>query len=199
MPEIVCITGKSGSGKTTLIERLIPEFKRHRIKVAVLKHTPHGINLVEKRKDSERFITAGAEEVILITPKNLVHFKPYKDEIPPNEAVLDFEKDVDLVLVEGYKSSALFQKIEVKAPSQITPRYVQEITNSIEDKLRSKKVSSYKRDNQPQLNIWINGKRIGLKGFVRDIISASLLGMASTLKGVKKVRTIHLKLTTPSK
>ena len=194
MPEIICIAGKSGSGKTTLIERLIPVFKRRGIRVAVLKHTPHGINLVEKRKDSERFITAGAEEVILITPKNLVHFKPHKDEIPPNEAVLDFEKDVDLVLVEGYKSGNIFQKIEVKEPSQITPCYVREVANSIEEGLRKKKVSSGKRNNNPQVNIWINGKRVGLKGFVQDIISASLLGMASTLKGVKKVRTLHLKL-----
>ncbi|HHE75590.1 MAG TPA: molybdopterin-guanine dinucleotide biosynthesis protein B, partial [Candidatus Aciduliprofundum boonei] len=64
------ICGPSNSGKTTLICNLLKALKD--VKVAVVKHTPHGIDI--KGKDSSLFKEAGAEEVVLIGDE-VVHFK----------------------------------------------------------------------------------------------------------------------------
>ena len=110
MPKTVSIVGNSGSGKTTLIEKLLPELKRRGYRIGTIKHAAHMIDIDKKGKDSWRHRVAGADTVALAAPQTIALIKT----VP--EVTLDhlehFFQDVDIVIIEGYKSQDR-PKIEV--------------------------------------------------------------------------------------
>lgn len=59
------IVGSSGSGKTTLMEKVIPYITACGLKVSVIKHTHHDVDIDRPGKDSFRHRSAGAAEVLL--------------------------------------------------------------------------------------------------------------------------------------
>ncbi|MEA3309267.1 MAG: molybdopterin-guanine dinucleotide biosynthesis protein B [Chloroflexota bacterium] len=106
------VIGRSNSGKTTLLEKLIGELTRRGYRVAVLKHTRHpGVQTDLPGKDTRRLWEAGAVHTTFLTPDRLVQTQRYAEE-PQLARVLAGIRDVDLILIEGYKRSA-FPKIEV--------------------------------------------------------------------------------------
>jgi len=44
----------------------------------------------------------------------------------------------------------------------------------------------------PDINLWVNSKRIGLKDFVQQILIKGIVGMISTLKGVERIERVRL-------
>lgn len=100
---VLSIVGRSGSGKTTLLEKLIPELKRRGCRIAVIKHHPHqGLRLDVEGKDTWRLAQAGADEVVLVTPDQVMRRRRL-DREPSLEEVLAEIRGVDLVLTEGFK------------------------------------------------------------------------------------------------
>lgn len=97
---VIAFVGRSKSGKTTLLEKLLRELGRRGYRVAAVKHTAHPIEPDAPGKDTYRFVQAGAAQVI-----------PAAREMALGEALAGV-RDVDLVLVEGYKRADV-PKIEV--------------------------------------------------------------------------------------
>ncbi len=96
----------SGTGKTTLIERLIKNLKMQGLRVAVMKHDAHRIDVDREGKDSWRFTQAGAEISIVSSLEKTA----YIEQRPLRfEQVIAKVHDVDLILVEGYKKEPLTQ------------------------------------------------------------------------------------------
>jgi molybdopterin-guanine dinucleotide biosynthesis protein B len=120
---VISIVGHSGSGKTTLLERLIPELRRRGYRVAVVKHHPTpGLVLDTLGKDTWRLAQAGATHVVLAAPDQIVHHHRPERE-PPLAEIVSAIRDVDLILVEGYKRENL-PKIEIRrgpAPAEQDP------------------------------------------------------------------------------
>lgn len=112
MIPIVCIVGKSKSGKTTLIEKLIPELKKKGYRVATVKHDIHGFDVDKEGKDSWRHKQAGADLVMISSPRKIALIKDVGRDSKLEELRKWFIKDVDIILTEGYKKSTL-PKIEV--------------------------------------------------------------------------------------
>ncbi len=109
---IVGLVGRSGSGKTRFLEGLVPVLTDRGYQVAVLKHT-HRRDLETDKpgSDSYRFWAAGAAHVVLAAPDRIVH--THRSEVdPPLSQALRGVLGVDLVLVEGYKSSSI-PKLEI--------------------------------------------------------------------------------------
>lgn len=112
MPIVINIVGdKSNVGKTFIMEGIIKELKSRKISVATIKHDVHGFDIDKKGKDSYKHREAGSETVIISSNKRLAIIKEVKEEVPLNE-LINFAKDKDVILVEGYKKSNL-RKIEV--------------------------------------------------------------------------------------
>jgi molybdopterin-guanine dinucleotide biosynthesis protein MobB len=111
---VVSIVAKSGTGKTTLLEKLIAELKRRGYKVAVIKHDAHRFEIDHEGKDSWRVSRAGADTMLITSPDKLAMIKRYLPEQEPSlaESVAIYCQDVDIVLTEGFKKSAM-PKIEV--------------------------------------------------------------------------------------
>jgi molybdopterin-guanine dinucleotide biosynthesis adapter protein len=107
------LAGYSGAGKTTLIENLIPRFTVRGLKVSMIKHTHHNFDLDKSGKDSFRHREAGATEVMLVCDQRWVLMHELRGAPEPTlEEQLVNMSDCDLLLVEGYKATAI-PKLEV--------------------------------------------------------------------------------------
>lgn len=127
MHRVFGIVGRSGSGKTTLIEAMIPWFKAQDLQVAVVKHSHHNLQFEPPHKDSSRFRSAGAREVIVASPYHYALFHNLDQQQEPRlaELVARLEPDVDVILVEGYRQANI-PRLEVHRPSRgIEPVYPQ--------------------------------------------------------------------------
>ncbi len=111
-PAIICVVGASRSGKTTLIESVLPLLRAHGLRIGVLKHTHHPLDLDRRGKDSWRHAQAGAEQVVLMGPAGLAYFDYRSGDPTPEDVAREHLKDVDLIIIEGYKWGPL-PKIEV--------------------------------------------------------------------------------------
>jgi len=113
--QAIAIVGPSNSGKTELICGLLHWFAAQNLQVAVLKHSHHQI-LDDAAKDTGRYRAAGGRLVALAAP-GLLQINRATPGEPQLAAVLAaLAPSVDLILVEGYKTSDL-PKIGVVGPN----------------------------------------------------------------------------------
>lgn len=112
MIPIVSVVGTSDSGKTTLLEKLIPEIQSRGYRVATVKHDLHGFDLDRQGKDSWRLKRAGADAVIISSPKKIALIHDVGKDHTLEELQKRIRLDVDIVLSEGYKRGP-HPKIEV--------------------------------------------------------------------------------------
>jgi molybdopterin-guanine dinucleotide biosynthesis protein B len=109
---VVTLIGKSGSGKTTLMEGLILELSRRSYRIATIKHHSHsGFEVDQPGKDSWRHARAGSVHVIIAAPDKIASYRFLKAELTLAE-ILQEVREVDLVLVEGYKQAG-YPSLEV--------------------------------------------------------------------------------------
>jgi molybdopterin-guanine dinucleotide biosynthesis protein B len=110
---VIGFAGWSGAGKTTLIVRLIPELNRRGFSVSTIKHAHHNFDLDQPGKDSYEHRAAGAEEVLVASANRVALMRELRGAPEPSLGeLLRLLKNVDLVLVEGFKRDPL-PKIEV--------------------------------------------------------------------------------------
>ena len=114
---MLAVVGWSGSGKTTLLEFLVGQLAARGLRVNVVKHSHHDIELEPPHKDSARLRTAGAAEVLIASPYRYAILRELRGERePPLAEQLARLAPADLTLVEGYKWEPL-PKLEVFRPA----------------------------------------------------------------------------------
>jgi molybdopterin-guanine dinucleotide biosynthesis protein MobB len=204
MPPIVSIIGKSKSGKTTLIEKLIAELKSRGYRVATIKHTHHQLSFDEPGKDSWRHIQAGSEATVISTDENTVLIKPASEGLEPIARLIG--EDYDIILTEGFKEEDA-PKIETHRQQAGPPlTSVTKLIAIASDELLEAKVQQFSLEDikgisdllekefiQPQrerVSLYVNDKAIPLTKFPRQIVTNVLLALASSLKGVKKIKSL---------
>jgi molybdopterin-guanine dinucleotide biosynthesis protein B len=113
---VLGVVGWSGSGKTTLLEGLVARLAQDGLRVNIVKHSHHDIELEPPRKDSARLRLAGAAEVMIASPYRIAIMRELRAEPEPGlDALLARLSPADLTLVEGYKWESL-PKLEVHRP-----------------------------------------------------------------------------------
>jgi molybdopterin-guanine dinucleotide biosynthesis adapter protein len=112
--KVVAFSGHSGVGKTTLMEQLLPLLKSQGLRVSVVKHAHHPLDIDQPGKDTWRHREAGAFEVVAVSPQRLVLMREYERsfEMTAHQAIAELYPGVDWVLVEGFSSTDLL-KVEV--------------------------------------------------------------------------------------
>lgn len=104
------ICGFSGSGKTTLIEALVRVYRGRGLKVGVIKHDAHGIELDHKNKDTDRLFMAGGD--VLIENDHEIFVRLHRLRCGDlNQWIADAAPYYDLIFVEGHKRTPLPWKI----------------------------------------------------------------------------------------
>ena len=102
---VLGICGWSGSGKTTLIEAVLPYLCERGLKVAVVKHDVHGIDVDRPGKDSDRLFRAGADVFLHGREERLFRIHGADDKLAD---ILEWlVPRYDLVLLEGHKDLPL--------------------------------------------------------------------------------------------
>ena len=105
----------SGTGKTTLLAQIIPLLKQQGLRIALIKHSHHNFQIDQPGKDSFRLRQAGATPVMLISSHRraiITEFASVQEPKLDDQLKLFDQAELDLILVEGFKSEA-FPKIEL--------------------------------------------------------------------------------------
>jgi len=115
------LIGPSVLGKSRFVEDLIAAIHLDGHTISLIKRAPDGFDLDSPGKASYNRREAGCREVMLVGDKRLVLMQEYgRDAEPALEVLFDRLSDVDVVMVEGFKSARL-PAIEVCAPSTGRP------------------------------------------------------------------------------
>ena len=150
MPPIISITGRANSGKSRLISALIKEFKKRNIKISVIKHTSHDFQFPDDGKDSSQFKKAGATLVAISNDFKYAIDSIIEKALSPEEIAKKYMWDIsDIILIEGYKKSAL-PKIEVIGDSKEPPLFktgIKNIQAIITDIIIDTDLPVYRRDD----------------------------------------------------
>jgi molybdopterin-guanine dinucleotide biosynthesis protein B len=210
MPPIVSIVGKSKSGKTTLIEKLIGELKSRGYRVATIKHTAQKLTFDEPGKDSWRHTQAGSEATMISSPDKMVLIKPAAKGISLEQIARLLGEDYDIILTEGFRHGNA-PKIEVHrqkaGPPLATAKKLIAIATDepLETKTRQFSLEDIKgladllergfiKPQRERVSLYVNNTPISLSIFPKHIISNIFLAIASSLKGVREVRSLDLSL-----
>lgn len=211
MIKLVCIVGSKKSGKTSLIAQLVAHFRGKGYRVGVMKNSHNQHDLDRPGTDTWRFREAGAERVLLTWPGGaaMPHFSTEENEAPQHLARLSME-DLDLVLLEGYKQSplpkvllagddpgievnrrGLFATVGMGAGTREVPDFEKGDVAGIAARIEEHFHWSERRRNM-DIELRVNGRKIGLKGFVRDFLSGAIVGMVGSLKGCEDPEKIEI-------
>jgi molybdopterin-guanine dinucleotide biosynthesis protein B len=110
---VLGVVGYSGNGKTTLLEYLIAQLAQTGLKVNVIKHSHHDLELEPPQKDSARLRMAGAAEVMVASPYRFAIMHEMRGAPEPSlDEQLARLAPADLTLLEGFKSYPI-DKLEV--------------------------------------------------------------------------------------
>lgn len=110
MIPLLGIAAWSGTGKTTLLKKLIPVLQRHGIRVGIIKHTHHDMDVDTPGKDSYELRHAGAYQTLVASQKRwaLMTETPTQPELDLTYLASRMDAStLDLVLVEGFKQEAI--------------------------------------------------------------------------------------------
>lgn len=163
-PDIIAIVGKSNSGKTTLMEKLISQLTEKGFKVGSVKHAHEGFEMDRKGKDSWRHKQAGAFATLVLYAQKAALIKD--DPRSHVEKIDDYLNDMDIVLVEGMKTSD-FSKIEIfrtdaghKTPAVIDdPNLIAFVTDNVSFQVD---VPVFELDNVAGIVAFIENRHLNL-------------------------------------
>ncbi len=103
---VLAVAGNSGSGKTTLIEKVLPHLVNRGLRVAVIKHDVHGLNVDHPGKDSARLFEAGADVYLSGPDETFLRRHSYQSS-SLSTTISQLAPMYDLIMVEGFKQSPL--------------------------------------------------------------------------------------------
>ncbi|WP_410012828.1 molybdopterin-guanine dinucleotide biosynthesis protein MobB [Sodalis sp. C49] len=106
VPPLLAFTAFSGTGKTTLLTQLIPRLNQAGIRVGIIKHTHHNVDVDTPGKDSYELRKAGARQTMVASEARWALMTETPDLAMPTLPWLAGQMDsglIDVILVEGFK------------------------------------------------------------------------------------------------
>lgn len=214
-PGIVALIGRPDSGKTTLLEKLIPELNHRGYRIGTVKHHVHRFEMDREGKDTWRHKQAGARVVALSSPTGLGVIRDVDHDQAIEELIDRYYYDVDLVIAEGYKATALpkielFRKEAHDSPLENRDEtWIAMISDSalatdlpcldpadiagIADFLVEKFIN---KSSPPATTLLVDGKPVPLNRFVESFIGKAVGGMTASLKGCRDAKEITITIRT---
>ncbi|MEQ9877966.1 molybdopterin-guanine dinucleotide biosynthesis protein MobB [Pectobacterium aroidearum] len=129
---LLAVAAYSGTGKTTLLKHVIPLLINHGVRIGLIKHTHHQMDIDTPGKDSYELRKAGAAQTIVASNQRWALMTETPEQEEPNIYELVGKMDastLDLVLVEGFKHEkiakiALFRQSLDRELSDFIDEYV---------------------------------------------------------------------------
>ena len=212
MLPLVGFVGHSNSGKTTIVKGLIRELVARGYRVGAVKHAHHGFRLGTSQKDSEQLISAGATPVLIISPDRYAIVESTPDELLLSQS-LPLILQCDIVLVEGFKGSSIYPRVEVYRQENenslvLSPKDLSAVVTNVPLDIN---IPQFSFEELPKLATWVestikaiemeldvqltvNGQTVGLNPFATKVLGHMLLGAVSVLKGGEAARRVQVSL-----
>ncbi|KAB7894679.1 molybdopterin-guanine dinucleotide biosynthesis protein B [Rouxiella sp. S1S-2] len=132
MIPLLGVVAHSGSGKTTLLKQVIPYLREHQVRVGLIKHSHHSVDVDTPGKDSFELRKAGASQTMVASSSRwaLMTETPHAETVSlPYLASRFDESSLDIILVEGFKHEkidkiALFRQASGRGIDDIVDDYV---------------------------------------------------------------------------
>ncbi|HOE57494.1 MAG TPA: molybdopterin-guanine dinucleotide biosynthesis protein B [Bacillota bacterium] len=102
IPVFSIVANGSKVGKTTLLCRIVEELKSRGYRVCTVKHDVHGFEIDHPGKDTWKHAQAGADIVVISSPKKIAMIEHLNSEYTLDE-VLSKINNVDIIITEGFK------------------------------------------------------------------------------------------------
>lgn len=115
---LLAIAAYSGTGKTTLLKQVIPLLKQQQIRVGLIKHTHHDMDVDTPGKDSYALRKAGAEQTLVASDRRwaLMTETPEQPSLDLTYLASRFDHSkVDVILVEGFKHEPISKIVLFRA------------------------------------------------------------------------------------
>jgi len=213
MIPIVSFIGWQDSGKTTIAQQVVSILKNRGLRVAVVKSTHHtSIDFDREHSDTHTYCRADADCVTLLAPDQMVTFSS-----APQTKLFDLVQrtflDVDIVIGEGFKNERHIAKIEVSrregdllkdqvngVVALVTNRNLPEETVFRPDQaadIADFIIEKYIHDDQRtelEAILFVNGKKVPMKGFVQEALAGTVLGFIDSLKKTENPRSLELRI-----
>lgn len=103
---LLAVAAYSGTGKTTLLQQLIPLLDQYGLRVGIIKHTHHKMDVDTPGKDSYMLRKAGARQTMVASASRWALMTENVPAQMPSLEWLAGQMDpslLDLILVEGFK------------------------------------------------------------------------------------------------
>jgi molybdopterin-guanine dinucleotide biosynthesis adapter protein len=211
MVPIVSFIGWHNSGKTTIIREVVRHLKQQGLRVAVIKSTKEsGIEFDRPGTDTDIFRAAGADAITLMAPDQFVLITSRQTD---NLITLihRYFNNYDIVIGEGFKHERKIPKIEVtreglepladqvhrvvatvtdlpmKGEFVFKPSESQELAEFI-----MKKFVEDENKYAERALLFVNGKKIPMKGFVQDALAGTVQGFIRSLKQTEDIADLEL-------
>ncbi len=220
MIPLVTVVGRSNSGKTTLLERLTGELIRRGYRVATIKHCAHHVDIDRPGSDSDRHQAAGAVATIMTAPGEMVIRRRVSGDIPLADLRDWFRPgEADLVLAEGFKGDHPFPRLEAAfgvtrdalvtppGPALVavvsdhdpglsaTPWIHSDDIPAVADLLEKRYLA--RSGARGETTLIVNGRRIPMKGFVRDMLHNVVMGAVGSLKECGHATRVEITILNP--
>ncbi|OGD21653.1 MAG: molybdopterin-guanine dinucleotide biosynthesis protein B [Candidatus Aminicenantes bacterium RBG_16_63_16] len=195
---IIGIVGRSQSGKTGLIKGLIPELRKKGLRVAAVKHCPHGFTLDLEGKDSWEFMGAGSDGVGMVGPDRVAVIRKETPGRRFSGSAARWFPEADIVLIEGGLAIAGLKKIEVLRKGEKPATAAADLLALVSEGPASGPAPRFRRDEigaiagfleksaleaEPEIRVAVDGLELPLNPFVRTIFENTILGLVGSLKG----------------
>ena len=208
---VVAVSGYSNSGKTMLVERLVGELDRRGYRVATIKHTHHDNNSCSG-KDTRRHIEAGSVATMLAGPHELEITRQVREGASLGEMIAMMGSDWDILICEGFKKEPLpriwlYQEdgrimMRVEKPGSDTDTREDMVLSDERHELSDENISKVCdmleediiRPRRGRVSIYVNGKEVPLTEFPASVISNTITGMLSALKGADGIESVNISL-----
>jgi len=210
---VLGVVGHRKSGKTAVIEDIVRELTKRGYRVATSKHTGQkGFSMDAKGKDTWRHSMAGANPVVCVSDAEIAVLIKNGEADFALDKLFKFMPEVDVLVLEGFSRLVLDDKAIGKILcvrnreeyEDLRQRAREEIVVSCSTQPLGSPILTIKEDSRILIErtlkyiegkilelksglkttVIVNNTDISLNPFVSEIIRKSVLGMASSLKGV---------------
>ena len=202
---IIAVVGNSGGGKTLLCEQVVSALVADGLRVAYVKHAAHGFQPDRAHSDSERVRLAGADPVVVLGPGGVLQLHAGQGSAEELLSQILTGLRGDVVLLEGF-SAGPWPKVRVAVDGaerrEVAEPVLADVSRPVDgpfpdDVIRTVgTLLAEQRDRSgPDLaELRADGREVPLRGFAQSVVSATMRGMATALRGVGDAEVLELRL-----
>jgi molybdopterin-guanine dinucleotide biosynthesis protein B len=202
---VVAIVGNSGSGKTLLAEQVVAALVSEGVRVAYVKHAPHGFEPGRPGSDSERVRAVGADPVAVLGPDGQLELTVGSGSTDDRLAQLMTGIRGDVVLLEGFRSSP-WPKIRVAVvgttPAEVADPVILDLRRSAgrfsDESVRLAVQELCERragSEQDLVTLEADGRDVPLRGFAATVTASTLRGLTRPLRGLDEPAHLRIEVT----